>query len=60
MTGLGNYYCILCDSFIVDTSKPRKEINSEIFHHFFDMHAEDEKMRVEEAFSGYLRLEDSL
>ena len=49
MIGLSDYYCILCGSFLVGTSRPRKEINIEIFNHFFDMHAEDEKMRVDEA-----------
>jgi hypothetical protein len=52
------FNCILCGSFIVASSKPRKDINAEIFNHFFDMHSEDVVMKAEDTFKQFLKMEE--
>jgi len=51
------YYCKLCDNFIADSSTSYGDRNSEIFHHFFDMHQTETatRLRAEDIFSSLLR-----
>ncbi|MGA7369982.1 MAG: hypothetical protein WBX01_12705 [Nitrososphaeraceae archaeon] len=51
------YYCKLCDNFIADSSTSHGDRNSEIFHHFFDMHQTETatRLRAEDIFSSLLR-----
>lgn len=50
------YYCKLCDKFIADSSTSQGDRNSEIFHHFFDMHQTETatRLRAEDIFSSLL------
>jgi hypothetical protein len=51
------YYCKLCDKFIADSSTSQGDRNSEIFHHFFDMHQTETatRLRAEDIFSTLLK-----
>ena len=51
LSDLINYNCRLCGSFIVDTTRSRQDINTEIFHHFVDMHRSDVMLKVGEYLS---------
>ena len=53
-----SYTCNLCDTFIVDDTKTRHDINAEIFNHFCSMHEEDVAIKAEGIFNLYLKMDE--